>query len=256
MNTRLVLLVDVGNSACKWAWLTAAGLQHHAALAYEDERFSYQYLLEQWQTAGEITDILVAAVANNDVVFQVLHELSSQTHRQIKRLSSSEHAAGVKNAYQHADKLGVDRWLAMIAAKNQLQSAVCVVDCGTAMTIDIIAADGQHLGGQIIPGMQMMANALHNSTALLPQVTSYEDAGCLGKDTDSCISQGIRTALSGAVNSVMSENQHIGPLQGIITGGNGSKIMSMLKGNWQYRPHLVLEGMAVLAKMNNKGDVE
>ncbi len=79
----------------------------------------------------------------------------------------SPELAGLKNAYQNSEALGVDRWLSMLAAYRSAQSAVCIVDCGSAITVDLINAEGQHKGGFIVPGLQLMRRSLGEHTANL-----------------------------------------------------------------------------------------
>ena len=111
-------------------------------------------------------------------------------------LSVSRQAGGVMNAYDDIDQLGVDRWLTIIAAWNRYRSAVCIVDCGTALTLDVVSASGQHAGGFIVPGLTLMGDVLNRQTqqinASLDQKLSLE----LGRNTRECISNGAVMAIT------------------------------------------------------------
>jgi len=80
--------------------------------------------------------------------------------------------AGVRNGYQDFERLGLDRWLAMLGGFKLASGACLVLDFGTAATADFIAADGQHLGGFICPGMPLMRNQLRTHTRKI----RYDDA--------------------------------------------------------------------------------
>jgi pantothenate kinase type III len=83
------------------------------------------------------------------------------------QIYTQKYALGVRNAYPKHNKLGVDRWLAMLAAYHYYNAPVCIVSCGSALTLDIVDSQGQHLGGMIMPGLNLMQQALSRGTANL-----------------------------------------------------------------------------------------
>src|SRR5690606_41073244 len=98
----------------------------------------------------------------------------------------------------------VDRWVAMIGAYAEFRSALCVVDAGTAVTIDAVDRVGAHLGGMIVPGLSMMANALHVNTSEIPLAkrnpAAMTDAmNAFANTTEGAVQNGALTAVSGAV---------------------------------------------------------
>jgi type III pantothenate kinase len=122
------------------------------------------------------------------------------------------------------------------------------------MTLDVVSAEGRHLGGQIIPGLELMRRSLHHGTSLLPSLEAQEGHALLGQNTEECISAGTLAALAGAVNLVMDAMASAGTIRGIITGGNARDVLPLLHGEWELRPHLVLEGMAVIGRIEEMGD--
>jgi type III pantothenate kinase len=100
-------------------------------------------------------------------------------------------------AYAQPDKLGVDRFLALLAASQSSQLQL-LVGVGTAMTIDALAADGRHLGGLIVPGVRLMREVM---TTAAPNVDWHAGAYCtdFAADTASALESGIWCALAGAV---------------------------------------------------------
>ena len=102
------------------------------------------------------------------------------------------------NAYLAPGDLGADRWVAMIAAHHQVEGAVCVFDCGTAITVDLVAASGEHRGGLILPGIDMLVETLQVNTAgiRLPDEATLTDL--LGRGTREGVTGGTQQLLAAA----------------------------------------------------------
>ena len=145
--------------------------------------------------------------------------------------------------------MGVDRWVAMVGAWVEVQRACVVVDVGTAATIDVIDAGGLHLGGQILPGVAMMASALSAGTRNIPLVRPRRNISAVGmnmfgNNTTSAVEYGALNAVIGAIDRVvvtLRANRHEPTL--VLTGGHASSILSSLAEAPLHRPHLVLYGL-------------
>lgn len=114
---------------------------------------------------------------------------------------ATQQLAGVVNGYIDASKLGVDRWLAIVAAYTDAKKACVVFDCGTALTVDYINAEGVHLGGCIAPGLQMMTTALSaNAQQLVGMTAVYtvKQSAC-GRNTQTAISSGVSAMIKGFI---------------------------------------------------------
>lgn len=116
-------------------------------------------------------------------------------------VTSTAAAGGVRNAYTQPEQLGVDRWLAVIGAHALERGAVCVVSAGTALTIDGIDADGRHLGGIIVPGLDLMISSLLRSTSDIAQRAQQGGTteGLFADNTLGAIRQGAGHALGALV---------------------------------------------------------
>jgi len=158
----------------------------------------------------------------------------------------------VVNAYSHPDRLGVDRWLTLIAVHRQIDAPACIVDCGTAVTLDGLDATGRHLGGLILPGLEMMRDALLRNTQI-DAPASVDWAGVLARDTAGAVAAGGLFACAGLVELVARRiAQDCGRVpQIVLTGGDGAKLQAVLETGARYEPDLVLQGLAQLA-----GDME
>jgi type III pantothenate kinase len=159
---------------------------------------------------------------------------------------------GVVNAYQHPGQLGSDRWLALIAVRRLLGSRhACIVDCGTAVTIDWLRADGQHLGGFILPGLDAMIAALVRETRLeLPaQLADFRQPGA-GTSTRDCVGRGALLAISGAIESsaALLSAQLDARVTCVLTGGGAEGVARWLSTECHLEPDAVLRGLAVWAQ--------
>jgi type III pantothenate kinase len=153
---------------------------------------------------------------------------------------------GVSNAYPSPSQLGVDRWLAMVAAWNKYRTDLCIFDCGTAVTADIIGADGRHAGGYILPGRFLMQDSLARGTARITLSGEYAYTGMPGRSTPECVYNGITLGICAFVERIA------GPLQGdggkcVITGGGAGEIIPLLSMPAIHEPWLVLEGIRLAA---------
>ena len=104
---------------------------------------------------------------------------------------SREQVGEVRNAYAEPGHLGVDRWLAVLAAYKRARGACCVLDAGSALTLDIVRRDGQHEGGYIVPGLTMQRAALLERTAIPLAVTGQWGETDPGRATVTAIHHGI-----------------------------------------------------------------
>jgi type III pantothenate kinase len=152
--------------------------------------------------------------------------------------------SGVTNGYKEPAKLGVDRWLAMLAAYHLAGKACCVVDCGTTITLDLLDDGGVHLGGYIVPGLSMMRAALAAKSTALKLEGDAWGVG-LGHSTAEAIHHGLMAMVLGVVERV----QYFALAQGLEsqwfwTGGDSSLLQShLLTLNSRVVPSLVLDGL-------------
>lgn len=153
---------------------------------------------------------------------------------------------GLSLAYKDVARLGVDRWLAMLASLQwQEGQGVVVVDAGTALKIDVIDSDNHHLGGSIGPGLEMSNQSLGSKAAQLKRVELQTD-GALGRDTESCISYGVVMSAVALIEQTVLRFCPNGTL--LVSGGDRHYIAQHLKTPHRVIDNLVLDGLAVYAK--------
>jgi len=159
------------------------------------------------------------------------------------------------------DMVGIDRLIDAVAV-NRLRAAgraAAIVDVGSAITVDLLSADGAFLGGSILPGLQMSARAMHEFTDLLPLIHFAELAApppALGVDTASAMRSGLFWGAVGAIRQLIeqyrqtaTENDYNG-LQIFLTGGAAPVVAELLGSHARYVPHLTLAGIALTAEFS------
>lgn len=159
---------------------------------------------------------------------------------------STRIAAGVRNGYEQPERLGVDRWLAILAAYNITRAAVVVIDLGTAITADAVHGAGQHLGGYICPGMRLMERSLQANTNLVCFSDIRQPGMTPGINTESAISAGVLTAAVGfAQQSWASLSALSGATVAMLTGGDAGVVAPHLLFPAQVNNDLVLDGLGL-----------
>ncbi len=249
------LLIDIGNSRLKWADWRGAQLTAGGAVEYQGRPLPQ--LWEQcWRGRGEPQRVVAISVAG-DQVNRSLSQWCSRTWGVVVEFPDSQpRACGVINGYREPARLGVDRWAALVAVHSLFgRQAVCVADCGTALTVDMLDPCGRHLGGIVLPGLTAMRSSLQRSTAGIGplQGRSAAENEEPGRDTESAVMLGCFYAASGAMERAAGRLRRIAEatasdVRCVITGGDARQLLPHLRGQWHYRPQLVLEGARVLAE--------
>jgi type III pantothenate kinase len=234
------LLVDMGNSRLKWA--VGDGLELNVGTPILNAELTKTKLIDRWQPLNPPDQLVISCVSTNqllDLVLAVANELWPGIS--INQVKSKAAVFGVRNAYPNPEKLGVDRWLAIAAAYCRYQKAMCLVGCGTAITVDVIDNTGQHLGGLISPGLRLMKESLaHNTENLGLHEASYP--GGLANFTEAAIHNGTLAAVCGLIEH---STKHYSNFLLILTGGDADKIASELTTIAIVEPDLVLHGLAL-----------
>lgn len=239
------LLIDIGNSRAKWAVETAAGLGEIKSFDYRRPDFLHT-LTQLWREISVPNQIAIASVADKMIltgVTDLCAHLWSNTNVIIAK--SSAYAFGVRSAYEAPEKLGVDRWMALLAAHRYYAGNVCIVDCGTAITIDALQANGKHLGGLICPGLTMMQQSLVAGIASLPSGAQCYRTG-LATQTSAAIGNGVYWAALGLINQVMQSFSDSYRL--LLTGGDAEIIAESLSIPYVLDKELVLKGLALFCR--------
>ena len=236
------LLLDIGNSRVKWATIDGDRWLVEGSARLADQGTGWP-LLDQLEAAPR--RVLAVNVAGAAIGDGLRERLASRWQLPLELASTAAEFAGLRNGYRDPLQLGTDRWLAMIAARDAASGALCVVDAGTALTVDLIEADGLHLGGFILPGPELLRHALERSTGELrqraarpAQAASLEQPG---RDTRSAIEAAAVQAAIGLIQRAMTMTST--PPRLVLSGGGAAALLGGLPEDLLPRPRLVLEGL-------------
>jgi type III pantothenate kinase len=247
----MILVIDVGNTRLKWAWLTSTGLSDQQAVVHREAKPGL-WTAALFESGQKPTRVLVSNVAGLGMA-KTLIQLAKRTfHVDVEFVTAAQEYHGLTNGYLDPSLLGADRWLALIGAWTLARSALCVVDAGTAVKVDSVDADGQHLGGLIAPGIHMMREALMSNTSDIARAAEHSTpslAGVLANNTIGAVSRGAVFALAGMADraaEVIEQSTGVKPKL-FITGGDAGMITGTMRCHGQIVPDLVLQGLAVIA---------
>ena len=244
----MILQIDMGNSRIKWRVKTQLA---SLASGYLPSDSDYSLLLQGIEPyKAQITRAFVASVQSVQQNQRLAASLLTQMGVECEFASSQPSCGDVVSGYETAQQLGVDRWSAIVAAYSQARQACVVVSAGTALTVDLVAANGRHLGGYIAPGLALHTSGLQLSTARIGAIGISSSIGLApGRDTEACVRNAWLVMAVGLVNQALTLCGQAGegmmPPQLFLTGGNAVHIEALYPGAL-IREHLVLDGLDYL----------
>ncbi len=235
------LIVDAGNTRVKWT-------------LFKGDRITDKWAQEtpSKDRIGSPKNIVLASVrsAEHDAV------LTSLIHRSfpesmIHSIQSESEACGVINSYVEPSRLGVDRWLAIIAAYHIYGGPLVVIDAGTAIKADFVSEEGVHLGGYIVPGIELMQSSLVSQTAKIrydaAEVTLEEG---VPNSTAGAVSAGCLEMALGFIQRLYAKHEQA---KWLATGGGSQALMKRLSIDYVLDEHLVAKGAKFVLDARMKG---
>jgi type III pantothenate kinase len=247
----MILVIDVGNTRLKWAWLTSTGLSDQQAVVHRNSKPG-MWTAALFRSGQKPSRILVSNVAGPEMA-KTLAGLAKKMFRvQVEFVTAAREFHGLTSGYLDPSLLGADRWLGLIGAWTKARAALCVVDAGTAVKVDSVDSNGQHLGGLIAPGIHMMREVLMSNTSDIAKAAFNSTpslAGVLANNTIAAVSRGAVFALAGMADracEVIEQSTGTKPRL-FITGGDATMISGTMRAHGEVVPDLVLQGLAVIA---------
>ena len=216
------LIIDIGNSRVKTAVMDAGRVVAVCSDARFDEsvavRIAAEYPVDKAivsSTAGDAA--AVAAVVGRSVARCVVF--------------TPQLPVPIANAYSSPETLGADRLAAAVGVAAMYPGRnAAIVDCGTALTIDLVTADATYRGGFISPGMTMRFKALHDYTSRLPECGPADELLPLGTDTRSCIEQGVMQGMAAEIEArIEALKEKNDEMLIIFTGGDAKFFVKRIK---------------------------
>jgi len=242
-----VLVFDLGNSRWKWA-LAGNGLR--APGRAQDYGDDFARRLDAALATMPRPDRAAAVAVASGAQRATLHAwLAQRWNLALDLFTPEAQGHGVTNGYREPARLGADRWAALVAARARARGPACVVDAGTAVTIDALDTDGVFRGGVILPGLMLQRAALLQGTSGIAE-SEGQERDPLARSTADAVSAGTLLGLAGAVDRVLDEQALLlgTPPTVFVSGGDAPRLLPLLRHAAIEAPDLVLEGVARMAE--------
>jgi type III pantothenate kinase len=238
----MILAIDAGNSRVKWGWHDGRGWSSLATVSLI-EFAAANHDINPFAATHENPERIVISNVAGEGAHQLLINWTSIFDAEPLWLRGEAERCGVRSRYDRPEQLGPDRWAALVAARALHQGACLVVNAGTATTADLLSAEGEFLGGLILPGVDLMRFVLHEHTGRLPlQEGRFVETP---RNTIDAIESGCRHAQAGAVERMYRIAGK--SAQCLVSGGAGNLLIEQLAIPCRYVENLVLEGLARIA---------
>jgi type III pantothenate kinase len=239
----MILAIDAGNSRVKWALHDGRDFVREGWAASADPAALARALAQLPAPAG----IAVANVAG-DTVRAVLERVFANWTSNVRWVVGARSQAGVTSRYDDPSQLGADRWSALIGARSLFPGPCLVANAGTAMTVDALSAAGEFLGGVIVPGFDLMHEALATNTARLSAQRGAFVA--FPRNTRDAITSGAVQALCGTVERMRAALAQAAGAEPtlVLSGGAAQHVAAHLDRPVQRVEKLVLHGLVRIAR--------
>jgi type III pantothenate kinase len=253
------VVVDIGNARIKWARAESGRLRErdHALHTSDVEGAAHAFAES---LAGEPVERIVVANVAGDAVARMLETVAKERLGVgLEIVRTARETLGVRCAYRDPSRLGVDRWVAVIAAHRAAAARrdgprpACVINAGTALTFDAVDVRGRHLGGLILPGPRIAADALarltHGIGETPPAAGKPAGLGMLGRSTEDAVGYGALFAPAAAfdrASKVVAEELGVPPVV-YLAGGEADVLRPWLETDVHVEADLVLKGLALIA---------
>ncbi|RFC34707.1 MAG: type III pantothenate kinase [Candidatus Nitrotoga sp. LAW] len=238
-----MLLIDAGNSRVKWAMVEGGlWLQQNVLENTHASELSRAFL-----KLPPPDRILIANVAGENMA-QLLSAACAAWQCPIEFIVAQVEQCGVRNLYERPAQLGSDRWAALIAAWQQERASCLVVNCGTATTVDALSAEGEFLGGLILPGVDMMRSSLAVGAAQLAQIEGIWRE--FPRNTADATFSGSIQATIGAIRLQFEALAMRGGVRCLLSGGAADKVRQHLNLPSVRVDNLVLRGLQIIGQDN------
>lgn len=235
----MIVCIDSGNSRIKWGVHDGARWLAQGAVAHADVA-GLSGLPVEWPRPERV---MLANVAGMVAGQRIRQQLASWQPL-IVEAGARYRQCGITNLYDIPERLGVDRWCALVGAWRIRHLPTVVIMAGTATTIDTLDGNGYFTGGQILPGMGMMLDSLATGTAALP----YAEGQYLAcpRATADAIVTGVIDAQIGAIERAYSRLDRP-EASCLISGGYAERLATHLALPHCVAQNLPLEGLLHMA---------
>jgi len=237
------LLFDIGNTRLKAALWGGGELRPLGAVAHGESDHS-----ALWRDIAGPESIWIASVAAPAQDDALARELRERFRREPRFVRSRAEACGVRSAYARPERMGIDRFLALIAAHAHGAEPTVIANCGTALTLDALGADGVHGGGLILASPELMQAALHGAAARLGAPAPGAIVEAADNTADAIRSGAWLAAVAVTERFHAHAAERFGTVPRLLlTGGGAARLGALITTPHRLDPDLVLRGLALLA---------
>lgn len=240
----MILEIDMGNTRLKWR--LRSGLTRLAA-GYQPAGKGFDGLRDAVEASPEKpSGVLVASVRPKEEELSLERWINANLGVNPEFARATASCGLVTNGYANPQQLGVDRWLSILAGYHSVRNACVLVSAGTALTVDLVACDGRHLGGYIAPGIDRFTGALNQSTALINLETGARDLALVpGDSTALAVNHACAAMIRGIIDNALVQIKMVEGRENIcllLTGGDAGSIKELYP--WaDCRQEMVLDGL-------------
>ncbi len=254
VNKKKTLLVDIGNTRLKWTILQEGQRSEQQAIPYPSEAQLDQVALDIISgllASQKVQRVTLVQVLGNNFAEQLI-PLCQLNSCDLTLVQSAVNTYGIKLAYPDPAQFGADRLVGLAAARALADGgAAIIIDCGTAVTIDALLADGTHAGGLITPGLRLLGDALIQRTQAKHMNQSlFDGPQIFAKNTAAAIGSGCLFSLAASIEGIcqrMQQQMTTTPLK-IICGGDAARVHPLLQGDFRLRPTALMDGLQAIAE--------
>ena len=247
----MIIAIDIGNSTIGFGFVKDGHVERVSAIENELDselvRVKLQNFMESTAERYKIEKVIICSVVPS--ALKKLQRRIKKTWDLTPLVVGKDLKVPIENKYRKPRQVGKDRLLCGFAARELYGAPSVVIDLGTAITFDGISAKGEYLGGAIIPGLRLSAQALFEKTALLPHVRIEEPKKVIGRSTEESIQSGIfhgYGALCDGMVDRLGEEMGCRP-KVIMTGGHAATMRKFMKhAVAAVDQELIFKGMALL----------
>ena len=241
------VVVDVGNTAIKWGRYADGRVGETCSLPLKGLN-AWREQAHQWQLPSPLVWVVAGVHPERRDAFVSYARLRGDTVRVLTNASSLR----LRVLVEKPDHVGIDRLLDAVAVNSRRSADVpaAVIDAGSAVTVDLLDREGAFVGGAIVPGLRLMAKALHDYTALLPLIPPPDKRPAVpGTATPSAMEAGIFWAVSGGIEALLRQYRlYCGStMEVFLTGGDGPLLHAVLPEAHLW-PEMTLEGIRLSAE--------